>query len=193
MTVFWGLGIALLGVISGLSWRMDWARKLDQTLFLKLNSPDQWVGLDRWIRYFRWFGTNWALVVYVAIIVLWQYRLGITLIVAALITSALEMGIKRMIKRPRPFSSLPTAILRQNPVPLDTGFPSGDATRIWFIFATLTIGLSPPLGIILGIGLCALFVSFGRVRLGVHYPLDVWAGSSLGFGLGLMWTAFLPI
>jgi membrane-associated phospholipid phosphatase len=188
-----GMGIATLGVVTGLSWHFVSVRSFDQAYFHKINSPKLWGGIDVGVALFRWLGTKWIFILYLGVMLIRRFSIGSTLILAALITTALESGIKWLIKRPRPFSVMSTAILRQNPVPLDTGFPSGDATRIWFIFATITMGLSPAIGIILGMGLCALFVSFGRVRLGVHYPLDVWAGSALGFGLGLVWAAFLPI
>jgi membrane-associated phospholipid phosphatase len=53
-------------------------------------------------------------------------------------------------------------------------------------------GLSPSVAIMFFIGLSSILVSYGRIRLGVHHPLDVWAGSCLGFGLGLAWSSFVP-
>ena len=187
-----GMGIATLGVVTGLSWHFVSIRSFDQAYFHKINSPKLWGGIDVGLALFRWLGTKWIVILYLGAMLIWRFSIGSTLILAALITTALESGIKWLIKRPRPFSVMSTAILRQNPIPLDPGFPSGDATRIWFIFVTFSISLSPAVWIILLAVLCALFVSYGRVRLGVHYPLDVWAGSALGFGLGLVWTVFLP-
>jgi len=187
-----GMGIATLGVVTGLSWHFVSIRSFDQAYFHKINSPKLWGGIDVGLALFRWLGTKWIVILYLGAMLIWRFSIGSTLILAALITTALESGIKWLIKRPRPFSVMSTAILRQNPIPLDPGFPSGDATRIWFIFVTFSISLSPAVWIILLAVLCALFVSDGRVRLGVHYPLDVWAGSALGFGLGLVWTVFLP-
>jgi len=191
MSAIWGLGIALLGVLTGLSWHFDWARSMDLAYFHKINSARLWRGVDRMVTLMRWLGTKWVLMGFLSIVILWRFQIGITLIAAALITTAIESGIKLLIKRPRPFTASSAAILRQNPIPHDPGFPSGDATRIWFIFAALAIGLSPAIGIILLTGLSAIFVSYGRIRLGAHYPLDVWAGSALGFGLGLAWTGLV--
>jgi undecaprenyl-diphosphatase len=189
MITILGLGIAIFGVISGLSWQfVNWARSTDLAYFHKINSEQLWNGVDRLVAIVRWLGTKWALMLYLGIILFWDFQLGLLLIVAALFTTAIESGIKRIVKRPRPFTVSSSSILRQNPIPRDSSFPSGDATRIWFIFATLMIGLSPAFGIMFIAGLCAVFVSYGRVRLGVHYPLDVWAGSTLGFGMGLVWA-----
>ena len=153
-----------MGVSSGLSWHFDWAKSLDLAYFHKINSPHLWRGLDRLIAIFRWVGTKWAIFLYLVIDALWQFEIGLTLSVAALFTTAIESGIKLLIKRPRPFAGDPDAILRQDPIPHDPGFPSGDATRVWFIFITLAQGLSPAIEVIFIAGLCAIVVSLGRIR-----------------------------
>jgi membrane-associated phospholipid phosphatase len=191
MSYLLGTGIAILGVVTGLSWRFEWARSQDLAYFHKINAPILWRGIDSLVTLFRWLGTKWALLLYLGILLIWRFQIGISLTLAALITTGIESGIKLLIKRPRPFNENPDVALRQNPIPRDASFPSGDATRIWFIFATLVFGLSPGMITIFLVGLSALFVSYGRIRLGVHYPLDVWAGSALGFGLGLVWTSYI--
>jgi membrane-associated phospholipid phosphatase len=186
-----GICIVAFGMISGLSWCLGWANSRDLVFYKLINTAQLWDGIDHLVTITRWLGTKWAFMVYLGFVLVWRFPLGSTLIMAGLITTGVEVGIKLLIKRPRPFSVINDAVLRQNPIPQDSSFPSGDATRIWFIFVTLVIGISPSIAIQIIVGLSALFVSYGRVRLGVHYPLDVWAGSCLGFGLGLVWTALM--
>ncbi|HLF82406.1 MAG TPA: phosphatase PAP2 family protein, partial [Anaerolineales bacterium] len=73
--------------------------------------------------------------------------------------------------------------LRQPTAPVDTSFPSGDAMRVWFVVCAVEIAFpQTPLPIRLAVWGAAVLVSFGRVRLGAHYPMDVWAGAWIGIG-----------
>jgi membrane-associated phospholipid phosphatase len=192
MNLLLGLLIAILGVVTGLSWRFEWVRSYDLIVFFKVNLAHVPKGLDKLVACARWLGTKWIFILYLGLLLIWDFPVGISISIAGLLTTGVEIGIKNLINRPRPFIDNKQVVLRQNPVPRDTSFPSGDATRIWFIFATLVFGLSPSVAIMVMIGLGSILVSYGRIRLGVHHPLDVWAGSCLGFGLGLAWSSFLP-
>jgi membrane-associated phospholipid phosphatase len=190
MEAILGLLMAGFGVLTGLVWRFGWMQDLELKCFLAINKPHLWDWVDQLINRCRRLGSNWALLMVLIVVLLWQTQIGISLSAAALITAILERGIKLLLKRPRPFESDSEVILRQDPAPRDPSFPSGDAMRLWFLFAALAFGIIPPFFVILFIGVCALFLSIGRIRLGVHYPLDVWAGSGLGFGIGLAWAGF---
>jgi undecaprenyl-diphosphatase len=191
MNLIIGLLVAVCGVLIGLTWRLDWLRSRELECFHAVNRKELWACVDQLLAYYRWLGTKWALLIVLTVIFLWRTQMGISLAVAALITAGLERGIKLILKRPRPFMVDPGVILRQRPIPRDSSFPSGDATRVWFIFAAFAYGVVPSGIVLLLVGVCALLVSIGRIRLGVHYPLDVWAGAALGFGMGLVWSGYI--
>jgi undecaprenyl-diphosphatase len=186
-----GIAVAVIGLLTGLAWKFKWGRSGDLTYFHKINKMQLSQAVDRFLIFVRPLGTNWFLLLVLALAFIWRYEIAGSLTIAAILTAAVESGIKVIIKRPRPFMDHENTIIRQNPLPRDPSFPSGDATRIWFILAATIFGFHlSPIWIVL-MGIFALVINFGRVRLGVHYPLDVWAGSSLGFGLGLAWTGFI--
>lgn len=191
MSPVWGLSVAVFGILVGLIWRSPWGESKDLAYFETLNHLQIWVGLDRLLIFARSLGTNWALLLVLGIVLFWDTKLGISLCIAALLMAGIERGIKLIIKRPRPFEVHPGVIVRQNHEPQDPSFPSGDTTRVWFILAALLFGITPdPFWIVLAaVGVVA--VSLGRVRLGVHYPLDVVAGAGLGFGLGMIWYSLI--
>ena len=103
--------------------------------------------------------------------------------------AALEPAVKRLLRRPRPFTYLSDVQVQQPRRPHDPSFPSGDAMRVWFLAplaATLLGGGALLWGILIAL---AALVSLGRVALGVHHPLDVLAGAGLGllgFAIGTM-------
>ncbi|MGE0567440.1 MAG: phosphatase PAP2 family protein [Bacteroidia bacterium] len=110
------------------------------------------------------------------------YKSAITLCLA----NGLSYGLKYSIKRDRPFVTYPDKIEQRTHVgPLS--FPSGHTTAA---FATAT-GLSlstKKIGIIIPSYIYAGFVGYSRMRLGVHYPSDVFAGALIGIGSGfLVW------
>jgi membrane-associated phospholipid phosphatase len=190
MSPLLGMAVAFVGVLTGLAWQFEWGLSKDLVWFNKINRTDLWAGLDRFLIFIRPLGTKWALLMVLALVLIWQFNVGGSLAIAALLTAIIERGIKIFIKRPRPFQDHEMIIVRQNPLPRDPSFPSGDATRVWFLFAAILFGIQPAQAWCVLAGLTAAIVSFGRVRLGVHYPLDVWAGTGLGFGLGMAWSSF---
>jgi len=108
-----------------------------------------------------------------------SWRRGAALLVAYGIVVLGEMALKRRVARERPFRALPNVLMAQPRQPEDTSFPSGDALRVWLMACALGAWLpSPWCWPLAGV---ATLVSLGRIALGVHFPLDVIAGTGLGF------------
>ncbi|MGC9152692.1 MAG: undecaprenyl-diphosphatase SepP [Vulcanisaeta sp.] len=114
-------------------------------------------------------------------LILWylggKYRRASVVMVSAFIIS-LVLGelMKHVLYEPRPFLVLHiTPLIHEQP---DSSYPSGHAlivgTGAFSAVATLPWYISLPLTIE------ALLVSYGRVYVGVHWPLDVVAGWVLG-------------
>lgn len=96
--------------------------------------------------------------------------------VALIATSLLAYLVKRLVRRSRPSDEL------QASIPPDRySFPSGH-TAAAFSLAIAMFGsvplLAPPLLLL------AVCVGYGRMYLGVHYPLDVAAGAAIGLITG---------
>lgn len=96
--------------------------------------------------------------------------------VALIATSLLAYLVKRLVRRSRPSDEL------QASIPPDRySFPSGH-TAAAFSLAIAMFGsvplLAPPLLLL------AMCVGYGRMYLGVHYPLDVAAGAAIGLITG---------
>ena len=95
---------------------------------------------------------------------------------AAYLTATLTAsGFKAAIPRERPH--LPTLL----PRPGTHSFPSGHATTS-FACAALLAAVEPRLRVPLYV--LAALIAFSRLEVGVHFPLDVLAGSALGLALG---------
>jgi undecaprenyl-diphosphatase len=140
--------------------------------------------LDRlfWLSHHMGTFRFWAVVVPLAI--LWNWRRGDRTeaglwLGLGLSTWALIEGIKPLVARARP--ELWPRIIDET----DFSFPSGHALASATLFPLLahTLARARPdravQAYVLAIVL-ALFVSFGRLYLGVHWPTDVLAGWLLG-------------
>ena len=106
---------------------------------------------------------------------------GMGLASIAVTSSALNLGVKSMVRRRRPDRlAQDVAPIRQVPMPTSTSFPSGHSAAA-FAFATGVGHVLPAAGFPLR-ALAAL-VAYSRVHTGVHYPGDVLAGALLGGAL----------
>ena len=131
-----------------------------------------------------------ALVIFFAVILLWIYQkkqkavgmvLSLTLCVGATDLFTYRI-LKPSFKRPRP-PAVETKIQVRTKHFAGYGFPSNHAANT-FAASTLLSLYYPALGFF-----CfpaAALIAFSRVYVGVHYPLDVFFGSLLGFLFGFL-------
>ncbi len=107
----------------------------------------------------------------------------------ALTSAVVNLLLKPLGRRRRPDRSLhqvPNS--RQVAMPQSTSFPSGHAASA-FAFAAGVASALPQAGIPLSAA--ASLVAYSRVHTGVHYPLDVVAGSVTGMALAPLAVAAL--
>lgn len=90
-----------------------------------------------------------------------------------------EKIIKPFVARPRPTLEMGAIILGNN-LP-DFSFPSGHATIAWAL-ATVLAHKEPKYKSFFFI--LAFLISFSRIYIGKHFPLDVVGGGFLGWGIG---------
>lgn len=95
-----------------------------------------------------------------------------------------EKIIKPLIARPRPTLEMGAIILGHDLA--DFSFPSGHATIAWAL-ATVLAHKEPKWKIAFFV--LAFLISFSRIYIGKHYPLDVIAGGVLGWGIGMITLA----
>lgn len=107
----------------------------------------------------------------------------------ALTSTVVNLLLKPLGRRRRPDRSLhQVPISRQVAMPRSTSFPSGHAASA-FAFATGVATALPQAGI--PFTAAASLVAYSRVHTGVHYPLDVVAGSVTGVALAPLAVAAL--
>ncbi len=104
-------------------------------------------------------------------------------VIAIAIAAAVANGpAKLLVRRRRPLSSSPPALIR---MPRSTSFPSGHSAAA-FAFVTGACTELPALAPVL-VPLASA-VAYSRVHTGVHYPSDVAAGVGIGIGSGVLST-----
>ncbi len=194
MNFGWGLGGGLAGVglilfFASLACRLGDARQ--DVLLLK-----RWhllLGRKPWVTFFRllWpLGTTPVAIFGLVLLSIHDFRLGLIASAALGTATMIEMVIKRIHPRPRPYSALIEVQMLQPTSPRDPSFPSGDALRVWYmalVVPMVVVGGGPIWQWLLAVILIILaaLISLGRLVFGVHYPSDVIAGA----GLGLLATA----
>lgn len=82
--------------------------------------------------------------------------------------------------RPRPFTFLENVNLLISKSPESKSFPSDHATLAFAIAVSLILSGEKKWGTVALVA--AAFVALGRVYVGVHFPLDIFAGALLGTG-----------
>jgi undecaprenyl-diphosphatase len=115
-------------------------------------------------------------------------RSGIKSGLAIGMAGGISIIIKKIINRPRPFVTYPNDVTQRT----KTGpysFPSGHSTAAFATATALSLS-TKKWEIAVPSFAYAAMVAYSRMRLGVHYPSDVLAGSAIGIGSGfIVWQA----
>lgn len=104
-------------------------------------------------------------------------------------TYLLNLAIKKLVRRPRPF--LTDANLVPVYRPGEWSFPSGHTSSV-FSAVTSLARVFPKWYVIAPSYLWAAGVGYSRMYLGVHYPTDVTAGAVLGTGTAFAFGFLRP-
>jgi undecaprenyl-diphosphatase len=140
--------------------------------------------LDYVLPWLTYLGSHFALILFILLswIITKQRKIFRSFLLLYGIQSAVVYGLKFLVKRERPLFFLEMASkLSKGPGEiLDPSFPSAHAA-FSFMMATLLSLWFPRYWIIFFV--IAVFISWTRIYLGVHYPTDVIVGALLGYGI----------
>lgn len=151
------------------------------SLFFKVNSL---VGKNRWLDLFGKTGAEFVIIAMVGWFAAsvfvnqdnqWSgilFRLAV--LVAAWVSGWLiDIMIGSIVREPRPHITYPESKLLFQPYMSWKSFPSDHAMSAWLIFfIALMFGLPGAEGL----AILALWVCWGRVYAGMHYPFDIVGG-----------------
>lgn len=101
----------------------------------------------------------------------------------------LDIGIGLVVKEPRPHITYPESKLLFQPKMSWKSFPSDHAMSAWLIFFLAIIFNLPGVEVL---GLLAVWVCWGRVYAGVHYPFDTLGGLLVAALISMM-TLYLMV
>ena len=174
----------------------DRLREMDRKIFLILNGSFHSRPLDLLMVVITQFGNAWLMVPLMGIVLylvegVWLSHRFIVIATALALGGIIGSITKNIIKRKRPLSAFRDEI-RDGTVYVHTvlekarkrSFPSGHAQTSLGTFVAVTwywAGWFTPLLFIYGI-----IVSFSRIYLGIHFPLDVAGGAVLGIVVSLI-------
>lgn len=159
-------------------------KELNTKLFLKVNALQ---GKNRWADAFGRAGAEWAIIamfawyvssVYIAydgnrLAILWPVLfLGAAWALAWII----NLAAGAIVREPRPMVTDPQVKVLFKPLSNWKSFPSDHAMSAWLIFFLALIFQIPAAWALLPL---ALWVCWGRVYSGVHYPGDILAGAAV--------------
>ena len=149
-----------------------------------------------WLTFFQeiwFFGRTSFTIVMLLLLTSLNWKLGLTAALVFLVTVGIEQIVKLVFNRSRPFSTESDISMLQPINPTDSSFPSGDALRIWYLSLILPVAAGESGLFLAGSILLAIFVTTGRLVMGVHFLTDAIAGTGLGLlGAGTtLWLWYL--
>ncbi len=108
---------------------------------------------------------------------------GLLLLMSEITGAGITFGIKQLVKRERPFVTLKNVYHNKyNSLTDRYSFPSSHTTTAFSMATSLTLRY-PDKPVLIAVSyLYAAIVGYGRIYLGVHYPLDVLSGMLIGSG-----------
>jgi len=131
--------------------------------------------LDAFFSKFYLLGKGWVLIpIFIGLFIFQKASLKVFLYTMGISTILVEV-LKKLTKQPRPATLLEDVYLLE-PLHLSS-FPSGD-TAMAFALASFFLWLNPKLGFVFLV--YAILIAYGRVYVGAHFPLDVFAGALIG-------------
>lgn len=139
--------------------------------------------LNPLFHFLNYFDTPYFFFVLVPVLLLgFSYQWGLRIFYWAVIDGVVNSAVKILVGWPRPSTDLPELGLFH---PTTNGFPSGGAETCMFFGILLIYYWRTKAARIIGITYIAL-ISFSRLYLGVHYPIDVLGGWTLGIILAFL-------
>lgn len=173
---------------------MEAILSFDQQLFYWLNVRLNTPSLD-WFMIFASAisdkGFFWFFVVFVLLMArrhVGGLRPAATLFTAIGIGGVIEYALKFTIMRPRP-AAVEEHVIHLTHMPISSSFPSGHAVSS-FVSMYILYRLFPKS--IRWALPCAIIMSYSRIYVGVHYPLDVVVGAIIGIITGKI-TMRIPV
>lgn len=145
-----------------------------------------------WIAaFFAHSGDSWYCLGFISLIWIfgnsYWHTIAATMGISTFIMALVVISIKFLIRRKRPDGEWGEIYRSTDP----HSFPSGHATRVFFLASMAWLIAPVWLAIILTIW--APLVALARVLTGVHYISDILAGAVIGWIMGQMVVLFIPL
>ncbi|MGC8516483.1 MAG: phosphatase PAP2 family protein [Candidatus Acidifodinimicrobium sp.] len=164
----------------------------DNSLFNLINQRWNVASLNKFFEYASIYGRTYFWIPIVAI--LWIFgsrdykKTALMMAIVFIIIIIVGLTIKAVYFRPRPFTSIASALVLL-PKPTDSSFPSGHALIVigGATVALLMLKKRYSLPLLAE----ALIVSYSRIYTGMHYPTDVIAGAFLGAGIAVLSVVYI--
>jgi len=101
------------------------------------------------------------------------------------ITALINISLKFIIRRERPYDEHPT--IKWLVEGGSYSFPSGHSAEVFSLMMGIFLLIKNPY-LKFFIAIWAIFIGYTRMAMGVHYPLDVLGGATLGASVAYLWV-----